>query len=240
MATKNVEAIILSRRDYGEADRLLLAFSRSLGKIKIIARGARKIKSKLACTVEPFSVGKYFLAEGKTFYILAGGECNQDNLKISDDIELFKDVSYVTEILDMVTVENQPNETIFNLACETIDFLKANAETKRQIILRVFEFKVLEFSGFKPQYIICADCGKKLQPSEFFYGSFEGIFCPDCKKNSQKIDLNTVKILRAFSGGSISDILHIAKIEHYNQSLKEVILPKLYDILPKKPRSQTL
>lgn len=240
MATKNVEAIVMSRRDFGEADRLLTALTRSEGKIKIVARGARKIKSKLASAIEPFSIGKYFVAEGKSFYILAGAECESQNLKISNDIELYKDVSYIFEILEMVTTEGQKDEKIFFLTKELLSSIYKESESKRQIAIRYFEYKILEYSGFKPEYAKCISCREKLQPQKFFIGNFEGVYCQKCKKSGQKISLDTIKLLRVFAEGNLLQVLSIKEIESYNEDLKKVILPQLYDILPRKPHSQLL
>jgi DNA repair protein RecO (recombination protein O) len=240
MPTKSIEAIIISRKDLGEADRLITAFSRTEGKIKIAARGSRKIKSKLSAHVEPFSIGRYFLAEGKSFYILAGAEAVSQNLSVTDDIDLYKDISYLFEILNMVTVEGVPNEPIYDLTKEVLkEIYKVSPET-RQIIMRYFEYKVLEHSGYLPSYNECQKCGQKLTEAKEFQGSFEGVLCENCGTGKKNIELNTLKVIRLFDRYTLAGVLKINGIEDYNSRLKEVISPKLYDILPRIPNSQKL
>jgi DNA repair protein RecO len=127
----------------------------------------------------------------------------------------------------MVTVEEQKDEKIFDLTTELLKHIPKLAEPERQIAIRYFEFKVLEHSGFKPQYGSCITCGKKLEPAEFFAGSFEGVLCPECKGGKEKISLNTLKILKIFTDKSLATVLNISDIGNYNENLKQVILPQL-------------
>lgn len=240
MPTKTIQAIILSRKNFGEADRLLTAYSKEEGKVKILAKGSRKIKSKMASHIEPFTLGKYFVAKGKSFYILAGAETLNSNYQNLNDIELFKQASYICELLELATVEEQKNAKLFQLAKNLLTCLPETPEEKREIIIRFFEFVLLESSGYLPDYTRCKKCHTGLTQQNTYIGNFEGVCCSSCEGEGKKIDLNALKILRVFASRDLEKVLVIAGVERYNDSLKEVILPHLYDIIPRSPKSKTL
>lgn len=240
MPTLNTDAIILSRRDCGEADRLLIAYSKDLGGIKIMARGSRRLKSKLAAHVEPFCVGKYFLAEGKTFYILAGAEAVETNTTLSSDIERYKDASYVCELLQMVMVENQASEKLFSETRRILNSLgKENAST-RKLLLRYFEFLLLSEIGYETNFTQCRKCHGKLEKEESYLGSYEGVYCGRCKGEGKKIGINALKILRVFESKDLNDVLRYTGTGRYAGELKEVTFSYLCGILPKIPKSENL
>jgi DNA repair protein RecO len=190
--------------------------------------------------VEPFSIGKYFLAEGKSFYVLAGADAVSQNLAVADNIELYKDISYLFEILNMVTVEAVPNEPLYDLTVEVLGEIHKASPENRQVIMRYFEYKVLEHSGYLPSYHQCQKCGNQLTEEKTYQGNFEGVLCSSCTNGKKNLELNTLKIIRLFDKYSLAGVLKIQGIEGYNSRLKEVISPKLYDILPRIPKSQKL
>jgi DNA repair protein RecO (recombination protein O) len=240
MKNKTVNAIILSRRDFGEADRLISAFSLEEGKIKIIAKGSRKIKSKMASHIEPFTIGKYQLIKGKTFYILTGAEKENTNNELSESIELYKDASYICEITDLTMHEGEAERELYGLLKEVLIKLSSINENQKQILLRYFEFRLLRALGYKPDYKKCLKCNNQIIEMDSYQGGFEGVLC--CKEAGKtlKINKNTLKILRLFQDKNLEEILNINNTGTYDNDLKEVILPFFYDILPRKPKSQEL
>lgn len=240
MSTKNIEAIILGRKNIGEADRLLLVYSKEEGKVKIIAKGTRKIKSKLASHIEPFTIGNYYLVEGKSFYILAGAEATHQNSNLSGDLSAFQDASYVCELLDLATQEGERNEKLYQTARYILTSLNSLSPQKRTVLLRYLEFTILESSGYKPNYRICKNCGRELTGQDYFYGNFEGVYCSNCGKSGLKISSNALKIMRYFEQNGIGKIIHAKNIETHSDEVLEVIFPYLCDILPRKPKSMEL
>jgi DNA repair protein RecO (recombination protein O) len=240
MATKNIEGIILSRINYGEADRILTLFSLDEGKTKILAKGSRRIKSKLASHVEPFSVGNYFVAEGKSFYILAGAEAVNHNEELLNELDLYKDASYVSELLSMTIFENIPNPKLYEVAKDVYLNLPKYGPAEREVILRFFEYKLLESAGYVPNFHKCVDCGEKLTESELYEGSFEGVKCDSCGKGEKKVTKSFIKTIRFFQQNDLSAVLRLKDVTSLNQELRDVLLPFLYDILPKTPKARSL
>jgi DNA repair protein RecO (recombination protein O) len=234
---KTITGVILSRKDIGEADRLLTVFSKNEGKIKIIARGTRRLKSKNASHIEPFTVGKYTIVPGKTFYVLTGAESVLINEGITKDLDKYKMASYASEILGIVGMENQP---MIKSYTNYVDLLGGISKgTATGIDLRIFEYIILEELGYMGNYQTCLFCGKTLTESEDYWGNYEGVSC-GCKQSGTKINKNTLKILRMLARNDFDKIRAVKGIEDYNKQLKSIIGEYLYTILPKIPKSGDL
>lgn len=240
MPTKTINAIILSRKNWGEADRLISSFSYESGKVKFVARGSRKLKSKMAGHIEPFSCGKFFLASGKSFDILAGAEATSPNHKLIDNLNLYKDACYLCELVDLTQEENHTDKELFSLIKECLNILPGLSDTNRKITLRFFEYKLLSRLGYKPNFFICKKCHKKLVEKEKYAGDFEGVFCDSCAGTQKNISKDTLKILRVIGEKPLSELLKIKNIDSYSNDLEVVISPFLYDIIPRPPKTKLL
>jgi DNA repair protein RecO (recombination protein O) len=216
---------------------MLTALTKNEGKIRILAKGARRIKSKLACHVEPFSDGKFFLVEGKRYWILAGAEASCPFESISNDFERYKDATYIAEILEMTTQEGVESKKIFEVARQSLAEIKQLDRLKRQIVERYLEFQILKVSGWEPNYQNCLKCNEKLTEQKIYSGSFEGMVCEKCNSVQGEVSINTLKVLRLMGQTSLSAFLKIKGIEEYSEPLRKVISPFLYDILPSTPKS---
>lgn len=237
MKNISVEAIVLSRINIGEADRLLTVFSLELGKIKILAKGSRRIKSKTASHIEPFTIGKFQLFRGKSFYILTGAERINSCSEGFDCLNSFKHISYLCELLGLAIEEETPEEGIYNLIKEIVFIPKEVFKKNNQIISRYFEFRLLKTLGYNSNYKKCTICNKTIEENEYFLGDFEGVFCCKSGFKFEKINKNTLKILRLFNEKSLPYVLRVKGIEDQNNSLESIVTSYLFDIIPRKPKS---
>jgi len=110
-----VEAIILKRRNIGEADRILTVFSKQYGKLKIVARGIRKITSRRAPHLEIFSRVELMLHRGKTFDIVTEVEPIDGYLSLRKDLSLVSAAYYACELIDILLPERQEHRDVFEL-----------------------------------------------------------------------------------------------------------------------------
>lgn len=238
MKSKKLTALILSRRDFSESDRILSVFTLEEGRTEILAKGSRKIKSKMAGYIEPFTLGTYHIVEGKTFYILTGAETIECHDNICENINLYQNASYLCEILKLSIPESEPEKKIFNLLTDSLKILPTLNERKTEILKRYYEFTILSEIGYKPDFIYCKKCKTEILESDKYLGTIEGIFCPDCKGNGSEISKNSLKLLKLFQEKSLIEVLNISVSNDNISELKEVIYPYLCDILPRLPKSE--
>ena len=112
----SVEAVVLRHADYGEADRILTLYTRQLGKTRAIVKGARKVTSRKAGHLEPFTHVKLQLAKGRDMPIITQADTVEAYIPLRDNLVLTGQASYIIELLDRFTYdEGKDNSNLFRL-----------------------------------------------------------------------------------------------------------------------------
>jgi DNA repair protein RecO (recombination protein O) len=196
-----VDAVVLRHSDYGEADRLLTIYTRQLGKMRVIAKGARKIASRKAGHIEPFTHVRLQLAKGREMFIVTQADTVDAYLSLREDLILTSQASYVMELLDRFTYEDETeNSSTFRLLTDTLSRLASFSDV--WLVTRYYEMRLLDHLGFRPQLVECANCGRQIKAEDqFFSFSAGGVICPRCGKglpNLHNISVEALKYLRHF------------------------------------------
>ncbi len=145
MRAFKTEGVILKRRDFGEADRIISAFTLHRGKVSIIAKGVRRITSRRAGNVELLNRVSMFLYPGKQFLNLTEASSLDTFQRIKEDLTLSTYAYHIIELIDKLTAENQENPILYNHLVQVLKRLELNP---RQIWIRAFEVKILSLMGF--------------------------------------------------------------------------------------------
>lgn len=203
-----VDAVVLRHSDYGEADRLLTLYTRQLGKTRAIAKGARKIASRKAGHIEPFTHVKLQLARGRDTLIVTQADTVDAYLSLREDLVLTSQASYVLELLDRFTYEDETeNSNIFRLLTDTLSRLAIHVDP--WLVIRYYEIRLLDHLGFRPQLFECANCGRDIKPEDqFFSFSAGGVICPRCGqglRHLHNVSVETLKYLRHFQRSSYAE-----------------------------------
>ena len=107
------EGIILKRRNFGEADRILTVFTLQKGKISVIAKGVRRITSRRAGNVELLNRVIMFLYQGQGMPILTEAEGIESFENLKSDLVLSTVAFHIIELVDKLTAENQENRVLY-------------------------------------------------------------------------------------------------------------------------------
>lgn len=192
------EAIVLKRTDFGEADRLLTLFSRERGKIRAVAKGARKPQSRKTGHVDLFMRTNFFFAEGRDLAIITQAEMVEAYPALREDLVRTTYAAYVVELLDRFTVEEDRHVNIYNLLADALGWLATSEDLL--LAARFYELRLLSLTGFQPQLFRCVACGADIQEQDqFFSAELGGLLCPGCRlsdRNAQPISAIAVKVLR--------------------------------------------
>lgn len=145
------QGIILASDKYRESDRLLAVYTREFGKIRVISRGSRKMNSKLSPHLEPLAFVDLMLVNGKSIITLTGSSeiKNFKNLKSKGAYAVL--AMYLAGIVNEATLENLPDENIFNLLLDLLKYLDQESPklTIPEIII-IFKLKLLDILGLCP------------------------------------------------------------------------------------------
>jgi DNA repair protein RecO (recombination protein O) len=209
-----VEAVVLRHMDWGEADRLLWLFTRELGKVRVVAKGVRKLHSRKAGHLEPFTLVGLLLARGRELMIVTQAEAQDTFTMLHDDLLLMGYASYVVELLDRFTYEEGQNIPMYHLLADTL--ARLCTETDSNQVIRYYEVRLLDLLGFRPQLFHCALCGNEIQPEDQFFSAAQGgALCPSCglkTPGARPISMQALKYLRHYQRSSFTE----AKRAHPN------------------------
>ena len=123
----SLEGIVINRRNFGEADRLVTVFSRKEGKIILLAPGVRKITSQRGPKVEFFNLIKTSISRGKTWDILTEAESKKTFSHLKKDLKRIKTAYQLCELTDRFIPEGEENEAVFDLLLENLAHLDQEA-----------------------------------------------------------------------------------------------------------------
>jgi DNA repair protein RecO (recombination protein O) len=200
-----VEAVVLRHTDYGEADRILSLYTRQFGKMRAIVKGARKVTSRKAGHLEPFTHVNLQLAKGRGLLLVTQADTVEAYLALGEDLVLMGHASYVIELMDRFTYDDgNENPILFRLLTDTLSRLASKSNP--WLAIRYYEMRLLDHLGFRPQLFECVNCGREILAEDQFYSlSAGGVICPSCGRglpNLTRISVEVLKYLRHFQRSS--------------------------------------
>lgn len=174
--TWKTEGIVLRVRNLGEADRIVTLYTKERGKLNVVARGARRIRNRLLSPTQVFTQGRYLIFPSKTLHNLGQAEIVHSGQVIRDDLEKFAYASYITELLDALTVEEDPIDRVFPLLASTLALLEAG---RLALATRAFEIRLMRELGYEPELYHCLSCREALK-NKVFFSEQGGVLCENC------------------------------------------------------------
>jgi DNA repair protein RecO (recombination protein O) len=206
-----IEAVVLRHSDWGEADRLLWLYSREMGKIRATAKGVRKMRSRKAGHLEPFTRVSLQLARARDLPIVTQAEAMDVYLTLRENLLRVGYAAYVTELLDRFTYEEDENQSLYRLLTDTL--ARLNTELPPALVVRYYEIRLLDSLGYRPQLFNCAKCERQIQPEDQYFSIPQGgVLCPTCGLDSPEsvsLQLQALKVLRHFQRSPFAEVIHL-------------------------------
>ena len=203
---------VLRRNDYREYDRIYTIYTSDFGKISLLVRGAKRIKSKLAPALESFDEVRIDFAKGKVFNHLSGSASlalNKNILKDGQKIELARDCLY---LIDRFIKPEETDQQIYSLL-KDIFFFIARQEKECFLKLKVYFFwRLVDSLGYRPQLDECALCGARsgIVNQKLWFNITDNILiCKECAGAGILIDSETLENLRKIFQSNPEDFLKI-------------------------------
>jgi DNA repair protein RecO (recombination protein O) len=223
--TLRVEAVVLRHVDWGEADRLLGLYTREQGKLRAVAKGARKLTSRKAGHLEPFTRVALLLARGRDFWIVTQAETVDAYLPLRDDLVRTGYAAYVIELLDRFTYEEGENRAIYSLLVDTLHRISAGESAFTTV--RYYEIRLLDHLGFRPQFFQCVRDGEEIHPEDQFFSAREGgVLCPRHGReltDSRQVSREALRFLRHFQRSSYTEAVRAQVPVSYQQEMETLL-----------------
>ena len=192
------EALTLKKFPMGEADLLVTLYTREYGKVRAIARGARRSTSKLVGHLEPLTEVKLSLSHGRDLDYINQAQVLSGFASLKGNLGAITKGLYVAELVDGFGSEANPNQPLYRLAIDTLQAIEADPDS--DLPLRFFELHLLQVSGLMPELYLCVECRDSLTPgSHRFSPDLGGTLCLDCNPSDARLrplSLRALKVLR--------------------------------------------
>jgi DNA repair protein RecO (recombination protein O) len=193
------QGIILRQTKLGEFDKIVTIYTPEFGKLRAVAKGASRPKSKLGGNVEPLTHSLMLLAKGRNLDIVTQSQTINGFPALKSDLWRMACGLYVLELIDSFTVEGGENRPLFDLL---LDILQQLSEPdSNETALRYFELHLLHYLGYRPQLRRCVSCDSPLKPVvNFFSPSKGGLLCPHChsEENRRYAQIETISTSPSF------------------------------------------
>ncbi len=192
-------AIVLRSTPYGEADRIVTLYTLDFGKLKGMAKGAKRSRKRFANALEIGSCVDLTFFEKETASLVRLNHCDliRPFASLREDLHRLTIASYFIELISELTAERIKNQTLFHLLMTFLDLVDHGV--LKEEIQRVFEIRLLANLGYQPQLDRCLRCAIKLSAERVLFAPREGgIICPSCSADLPElipVSLGTVKTL---------------------------------------------
>ncbi len=235
------DAIVLSRFDYGEADRVLSLLTPGHGKIKVIAKGIRRPTSRLGGSLEPLAELRVALVRGRTFDVVTQVAIVHAWLRLRDSLEATATAWYVAELADRSLEERHPAEPLYALVRRTYELLDAGLAPARAA--RWYEMRLADELGQRPEVDRCVEFDRLVEPEERvrWIPGLGGIVCPrHAGPGHDEAGLSTgaLRVLKAYQRMDVEAIAGLRLPPEVEREVEAAMRSFLAYALEREPRSR--
>src|SRR5882757_5104012 len=182
MALKESEAIVLRTYPLREADLLVTLFTRLEGKVRGVARAAKKSKKRFGGALEPLTYVRAYYDDRERSELARLDSCDVLESPLATEVTYPRAVAlaHVAEVLDELLPDREANDAVFRLALSVLASLRGK---DFWLPVTYFDLWMARLMGYLPELSECINCGRSLNGSRAFYHALaDGLMCPDDKR----------------------------------------------------------
>jgi len=170
---------VIRQRDLGEADRIVVLYTRERGKVSAVAKGTKRLRSKLAGSLQLFSHASVQVAAGRSLEVATQARPIDSHYNLRRDMRRYAHASYAAELLDALTDEGLADPELFDVFVATLEAMDAGGDPPTMV--RAFELKLMARLGYGPELESCVSCGGDVGGGgRGFSVSQGGVLCGGC------------------------------------------------------------
>jgi DNA repair protein RecO (recombination protein O) len=233
-------AIILKRRDFGEADRIVTILTPNHGKLDVIAKGARKPTSHKTGHVELFTRADMLVHRGRGLDIISQVEMNAPYQTLREDLTRGAYANFVAELLDRFAADSEAyHADLFKLVDESLERLCSDDDPR--LAVRYYEVRLLDLVGFRPELNECVVSHEEVQPeNQFFSYILGGVVTPEYAHEGMSvvpISVTTLKLMRHMQRSPYSQVKSLKIGLALHDDVERVLLGYITYLLERKLQS---
>jgi DNA repair protein RecO (recombination protein O) len=204
MSLYREQGVVLRTWKLGEADRIVSLMTQGSGKVRAVAKGVRKTRSRFGGRLEPFCHVDLSLYKGRNLDIVTQVEAVDLFRALREDYDRVIAGTAMLEAVDQVAEEREPAVRLFLLLVRGLRALDG-APDDPSLVLDGFLLKLLAVEGYRPALTRCAACGTAGDHSRFS-ATRGGALCDNCRSGTESpLDAGTVPLLAALLDGDLAD-----------------------------------
>lgn len=184
-----LDGLVIREMAWGENDKRIVLLTAKRGRVSILAKGARSMRSKYMNATQLFTYGNYEVTERNGYAWLGGASVTEPFFGIQNDIERLSLASYVVDVAGELTVEEEPAENILRLTLNTLYAIAKDFKSLPQI-KATYEIRAMADSGYMPDLSGCCVCGCERADCMYLDIMNGMLKCTDCLN---RLDAKTVR-----------------------------------------------
>lgn len=193
--------VVLRTYKLRESDRIVVFHTAENGKVRAVAKGVRKTKSKFGARLEPMSHVRLLLYRGRELDIVSQAEAVEPLSPMLSSLDRASQGLAVIEAVDQLSLEREPNPQLYRMV---VGVLRTIAASPSPLNVAAFYWKLLANEGMRPELDRCVRCGQTEPDVEFvaFDLNQGGVVCRSCR-SGQSISVGALAVLREILGGQL-------------------------------------
>ena len=229
MAIQSSEAIVLNRIPLGDTSLLVTVYARALGKIKLVARGARRPKTRMASSLQPFCVINVTFnhRENRELQTLSKVEAGPFFRHIGEDLTRVAYASAVCELVNRLVLGEEPGDSLFGLIIRTLQAIDQLPAEACEVLFWRFQLEFADIYGTGPEFSTCMGCGRNPEEASVrFSPSLGGILCRDCQvqdSDAMQLSLGTTRLLTRVRQMPLEHLPRLKPIRTSRQEIQRAI-----------------
>jgi DNA repair protein RecO (recombination protein O) len=199
--------VVLRTYKLGESDRIVVLMTADNGKVRAVAKGVRKTKSKFGARLEPMSHVRVLLYRGRELDIVSQAETVETLSPMLSSLDRASQGIAAIEAVDQLGLEREPNPQLYRM---TVGVLRTIAERPAALNVPAFYWKLLRAEGLEPQLDACVRCGESEPDTELvaFDLNEGGVQCRRCRTGTA-ISKPALSVMRDIFGGRLAQALAV-------------------------------
>jgi len=195
------EGVVLRAHDYSETSKIVSLYSRGFGKVRVVAKGARKPKSRFGASLEPITEVAFIFYKRENRDLYTIGQCDilQPFSGLKTDMRRLSYASAICELTDRLAIGEEPNPPLYRGLRDALQGIEDRPEEDPERFFWHFQLTCAGALGYRPHLARCASCGRDVDaPRVRFSHVLGGSLCPACTHrdlSGPEVHLGTVRFL---------------------------------------------